>query len=55
MPIPADVSPGVAAAVLTKGVKTAISIPEDVFQQAERLARRSRKSRSRSFSDAMRE
>ena len=36
-------------------MKTAISIPDDVFNQAERLARKSRKSRSELFSDAMRE
>jgi metal-responsive CopG/Arc/MetJ family transcriptional regulator len=39
----------------THGMKTAISIPDDVFKQAERLARRARKSRSELFSDAMRE
>lgn len=36
-------------------MKTAISIPDDVFQQAENLARRIKKSRSRLFSDAIRE
>jgi metal-responsive CopG/Arc/MetJ family transcriptional regulator len=36
-------------------MKTAVSIPNDVFELAERLARRSRKSRSRLFSDALRE
>jgi metal-responsive CopG/Arc/MetJ family transcriptional regulator len=36
-------------------MKTAISIPDDVFQGAERLARRSKKSRSQLFSDAVRE
>lgn len=36
-------------------MKTAVSIPNDVFDMAERLARRSRKSRSRLFSDALRE
>jgi len=39
----------------TKGMKTAVSIPDDVFQGAERLARRTRKSRSQVFSDALRE
>jgi hypothetical protein len=39
----------------TKGMKTAISIPDEVFQGAERLARRTRKSRSQVFSDAVRE
>jgi metal-responsive CopG/Arc/MetJ family transcriptional regulator len=36
-------------------MKTAVSIPNDVFEGAERLARRSKKSRSRLFSDALRE
>jgi metal-responsive CopG/Arc/MetJ family transcriptional regulator len=36
-------------------MKTAISIPDDVFEDAERLAKRSRKSRSQLFSDAVRE
>jgi metal-responsive CopG/Arc/MetJ family transcriptional regulator len=36
-------------------MKTAVSIPDDVFQGAERLARRTRKSRSQLFSDALRE
>jgi metal-responsive CopG/Arc/MetJ family transcriptional regulator len=36
-------------------MKTAVSIPNELFDVAERLARRSRKSRSRLFSDALRE
>lgn len=36
-------------------MKTAVSIPDDVFADAERLARRLKKSRSRLFSDALRE
>jgi hypothetical protein len=36
-------------------MKTAVSIPDDVFQGAERLARRTKRSRSRLFSDALRE
>ena len=36
-------------------MKTAVSIPDDVFQGAERLARTTRKSRSQLFSDALRE
>ena len=36
-------------------MKAALSIPDDVFRGAERLARRTKKSRSRVFSDAMRE
>jgi metal-responsive CopG/Arc/MetJ family transcriptional regulator len=39
----------------TLGVKTAISIPNDLFDGAERLARRTRRSRSRLFTDALRE
>jgi predicted transcriptional regulator len=39
----------------TKGMKTAVSIPDDVFKGAERLARRTKKSRSRLFSDAVKE
>ena len=39
----------------TIGMKTAISIPDDVFKGAERLARRTRKSRSQLFSDAIKE
>jgi metal-responsive CopG/Arc/MetJ family transcriptional regulator len=36
-------------------MKTAVSIPEDVFKRAEQLARRTKKSRSQLFSDAVRE
>jgi metal-responsive CopG/Arc/MetJ family transcriptional regulator len=36
-------------------MKTAVSIPDDVFEGAERLARRTKKSRSRLFSDAIKE
>jgi metal-responsive CopG/Arc/MetJ family transcriptional regulator len=36
-------------------MKTAISIPDQVFEQAERLARRTKRSRSQFFSDAVRE
>jgi metal-responsive CopG/Arc/MetJ family transcriptional regulator len=36
-------------------MKTAISIPDDVFKRAERLARQRRKSRSRLFSEAIQE
>jgi metal-responsive CopG/Arc/MetJ family transcriptional regulator len=36
-------------------MKTAVSIPDEVFEQAERLARRARKSRSHVFSSALRE
>ncbi|MCZ7664655.1 MAG: ribbon-helix-helix domain-containing protein [Thermoleophilia bacterium] len=36
-------------------MKTAISIPDDVFEDAERLARTLKKSRSRLYVDAVRE
>jgi metal-responsive CopG/Arc/MetJ family transcriptional regulator len=36
-------------------MKTAISVPDDVYEGAERLARRTKKSRSRLFSDALKE
>jgi metal-responsive CopG/Arc/MetJ family transcriptional regulator len=36
-------------------MKTAVSIPDDVFERVERLARRARRSRSEVFSEALRE
>jgi len=36
-------------------MKTAVSIPDQIFEQAERLARRTRQSRSHVFSSALRE
>jgi metal-responsive CopG/Arc/MetJ family transcriptional regulator len=36
-------------------MKTVVSIPDQVFERAERLARRAKKSRSQLFSDALRE
>jgi metal-responsive CopG/Arc/MetJ family transcriptional regulator len=36
-------------------MKTAISIPDDVFEGAERLARRTKKSRSRLYGEAVKE
>lgn len=39
----------------TFGMKTAVSIPDEVFTKVERLARRVRKSRSEVFSAALRE
>ena len=36
-------------------MKTAISIPDDIFEKAERLARRARRSRSEIYSQAIRE
>jgi predicted transcriptional regulator len=39
----------------TFGMKTAVSVPDDVFAKAERLARRMKKSRSELFSNALAE
>ncbi len=39
----------------TLGMKTAISLPKDVFEKAERLAQRVRKSRSQLYCEAIRE
>jgi predicted transcriptional regulator len=39
----------------TFGMKTAVSIPNDVFEKAERLARRMKRSRSQLFSNAVEE
>ena len=36
-------------------MKTAVSIPDNVFEEAERLARRTKRSRSQLFSEALRE
>ena len=36
-------------------MRTAVSIPDHVFEAAERLARRTKKSRSQLFSDAIKE
>jgi hypothetical protein len=39
----------------TKSMKTAISLPDDVFRDAERYAKRANKSRSQVFSEAVSE
>jgi len=39
----------------TSGMKTAISLPKDVFEKAERLALKARKSRSQIYCEALRE
>lgn len=39
----------------TTSMKTAVSIPDDVFEGAERLARTTGKSRSRLFTEALQE
>jgi len=36
-------------------MKTAVSIPDEIFHEAELLARRTKRSRSRLFSDALKE
>ncbi|MEK6243212.1 MAG: ribbon-helix-helix protein, CopG family [Pseudomonadota bacterium] len=36
-------------------MKTAVSVPDDVFEAAQKLARRTKRSRSRIFSDALKE
>ena len=39
----------------TRGMKIAVSVPDDVFQRAERLAHREGRSRSEVYSAALRE
>ena len=39
----------------THGMKTAVSVPDDLFAQVDRLAHRSRRSRSEVYSAALRE
>jgi metal-responsive CopG/Arc/MetJ family transcriptional regulator len=39
----------------TFGMKTAVSIPDDIFQKAERFAKRANRSRSEVFAAALRE
>ncbi len=39
----------------TLGMKTAVSVPDDVFRAAERQARRTRKSRSQLYAEALTE
>jgi metal-responsive CopG/Arc/MetJ family transcriptional regulator len=36
-------------------MKTAVSVPDEIFNDVERLARRARKSRSQVYSDALKE
>jgi len=49
---PVDVNP---LAGYTIGMKTAISLPDDVFKEAERFAHRSRKTRSQLYAEAIAE
>jgi metal-responsive CopG/Arc/MetJ family transcriptional regulator len=44
-----------AAIGYTYGMKTAVSLPDDVFREAERHARRTRKSRSQLYAEALSE
>lgn len=37
------------------GMKTAVSIPDELFSEADRLAKRLKRSRSRVYADALRE
>lgn len=46
---------GVGQAGNTNGMKTAISLPDALFQAAERQATRSKKSRSQLYADALAE
>lgn len=39
----------------TAGMKTAVSIPDEVFEKVERLAKRGRRSRSEVYTAALRE
>ena len=39
----------------TNSMKTAVSLPDDLFRAAEQMARRARKSRSRLYADALTE
>lgn len=39
----------------TPGMKTAVSLPDELFEQAERQARRTKKSRSQLFAEALAE
>ena len=47
--------PDVGPSRYTPGMKTAVSVPDDLFAQVDRLARRSRRSRSEVYSAALRE
>jgi Ribbon-helix-helix protein, copG family len=41
--------------VILRGMKTAVSVPDDLFAQVDRLARKSNRSRSEIYSAALRE
>ena len=46
---------GPALSGYTLGMKTAVSIPDEIFEKVDRLARRARRSRSAVFSAALKE
>jgi predicted transcriptional regulator len=46
---------GSRSAGYTNGMKTAISVPDSLFNQAEELARRTGKSRSQIYQEALKE
>jgi metal-responsive CopG/Arc/MetJ family transcriptional regulator len=46
---------GVQVAGYTPGMKTAVSVPDDLFAQADRFAKYTRRSRSEVYSSALRE
>ena len=48
-----DASQRIDSLGYTIGMKTAVSVPDAVFERAEKLARRMRKSRSKFYSDAL--
>ena len=52
---PAVLFGGTTLQKYTAGMKTAVSLPDELFQAAERQARRSRKTRSRLYADAIAE
>jgi len=50
-----DACDDVGVAGYTSGMKTAVSVPDDVFERVDRLARRAGRSRSEVYSAALRE
>lgn len=50
-----EVLPALDAHGYTSGMKTAISLPDDLFRAAERQAQRARKSRSQLYAEALAE
>ena len=52
---PARTVDGIPTRSYTSGMKTAISLPEKIYREAERFARRVRKTRSRLYAEAIAE